>query len=259
MGKSPISRSEAEAKGWVIVHEDDNFLRAEKYLSGNEKIEAAGHSEGLLLEAIYAIEAFNDNLELPAQEEIVQSGVLVDEDGNVVPSVTGPDGQEFTDSEWESRDAPGGSPEAKEAAAAREDASADAENEAKAEPDVGKVETIELLSRDNQLDEVLTVQKGEESMADVIARKQEQGAQLESDRAVRGEGIGPNKPEENPLGGPAEVSDGVVAEEVEATPAAEELAEEKDVDLSQVEGTGKDGKITKSDVASAASEGDPED
>lgn len=40
--------------------------------------------------------------------------------------------------------------------------------------------------------------------------------------------------------------------EVEATPAAEALAEEKDVDLTEVEGTGKDGRVTKADVEKAA-------
>lgn len=42
----------------------------------------------------------------------------------------------------------------------------------------------------------------------------------------------------------------VVAEYVEpvATPAAFKLAEQKNVDLSEVEGTGQDGKITKVDV-----------
>lgn len=39
-----------------------------------------------------------------------------------------------------------------------------------------------------------------------------------------------------------------VGGEVDATPAAEELAQEEDVDLSDVEGTGKGGRILKSDV-----------
>jgi pyruvate/2-oxoglutarate dehydrogenase complex dihydrolipoamide acyltransferase (E2) component len=44
------------------------------------------------------------------------------------------------------------------------------------------------------------------------------------------------------------------AEEVEATPAAEALAAEEGVDLSEVEGSGEDGKILKSDVEAAADE-----
>ena len=40
--------------------------------------------------------------------------------------------------------------------------------------------------------------------------------------------------------------------EFDATPAAEELAEELGVDLGSVKGTGADGRITKSDVQAAA-------
>lgn len=40
--------------------------------------------------------------------------------------------------------------------------------------------------------------------------------------------------------------------EVDATPAAEALAEEKGVDLSEVDGSGKDGTVTKADVEAAA-------
>jgi pyruvate/2-oxoglutarate dehydrogenase complex dihydrolipoamide acyltransferase (E2) component len=40
-------------------------------------------------------------------------------------------------------------------------------------------------------------------------------------------------------------------QQVEATHAAEELAEEEGIDLSEVEGTGKDGKVTKPDVEAA--------
>lgn len=43
-------------------------------------------------------------------------------------------------------------------------------------------------------------------------------------------------------------------ESVEATPAAEELAAEKGIDLSSVEGSGADGKVTKADVEAAADE-----
>lgn len=39
--------------------------------------------------------------------------------------------------------------------------------------------------------------------------------------------------------------------EIKATSAAEELAEEEDIDLAEVEGTGKNGKVTKGDVKGA--------
>ena len=39
---------------------------------------------------------------------------------------------------------------------------------------------------------------------------------------------------------------------VDATPAAEDAAKDAGVDLAEVEGTGKDGKITKSDVENAS-------
>jgi pyruvate/2-oxoglutarate dehydrogenase complex dihydrolipoamide acyltransferase (E2) component len=41
-------------------------------------------------------------------------------------------------------------------------------------------------------------------------------------------------------------------EDIETTGAAAELAQELGVDLSTVEGTGKDGRITKADVEAAA-------
>lgn len=48
------------------------------------------------------------------------------------------------------------------------------------------------------------------------------------------------------------------AAEVEATPAAEAHAEEKGVDLTEVEGTGKDGRVTAPDVDAAAETPPPE-
>ena len=49
-----------------------------------------------------------------------------------------------------------------------------------------------------------------------------------------------------------------MTEDIEATPAAQAAAEEAGVDLSTVEGTGSEGRITKADVEAAASvETDP--
>lgn len=47
-----------------------------------------------------------------------------------------------------------------------------------------------------------------------------------------------------------------MTEEVEATPAAEAAAEEHGVDLTQVEGSGAEGRVTKADVVEAAQSGD---
>jgi len=46
-------------------------------------------------------------------------------------------------------------------------------------------------------------------------------------------------------------SDGDLFSEVNATDGAKALAEEEKVNLAEVEGTGKDGRITKSDVKDA--------
>jgi len=51
--------------------------------------------------------------------------------------------------------------------------------------------------------------------------------------------------------GEFEYSDGYDPNEVDATDAAKELAEELGIDLASVEGTGKDGRVTKEDVEKA--------
>lgn len=48
-----------------------------------------------------------------------------------------------------------------------------------------------------------------------------------------------------------------MTEDVQATPAAQAAAEEAGVDLTQVEGTGSEGTITKADVVAAASAPEP--
>lgn len=50
-----------------------------------------------------------------------------------------------------------------------------------------------------------------------------------------------------------------MTDEVEATPAAEAAAEEHGVDLGQVEGSGAEGRILKSDVEEAAESGASDD
>lgn len=54
-------------------------------------------------------------------------------------------------------------------------------------------------------------------------------------------------------------SDGDDPEAVKVSDAAAKLADELDVDLSQVEGTGKGGSITKADVEDAANASDEDD
>lgn len=54
--------------------------------------------------------------------------------------------------------------------------------------------------------------------------------------------------EEVPQGEEVQKSDQSENDEVDATPEARKLAEEGDVDLSRIEGTGSDGKVTKPDV-----------
>lgn len=48
-----------------------------------------------------------------------------------------------------------------------------------------------------------------------------------------------------------------MAEDLEVTPAAQQLAEEQGVDLPAVEGSGAEGRVTKADVEQAAVDQDP--
>jgi len=69
------------------------------------------------------------------------------------------------------------------------------------------------------------------------------------------------KAEAAPEAGAELPSPGAVAEaieEVDITPAAAELAEENRIDVSAIEGTGKDGRVLKSDVQKAISQRDEE-
>ena len=61
-------------------------------------------------------------------------------------------------------------------------------------------------------------------------------------------------PEEAEENGLVAIGAVTMTEEVEATDAAVELAEEEGVDLSEIEGTGSDGKVLKSDVQDALDE-----
>lgn len=347
-----FSRKEAESNGWVIVHEDEgqNLYRAEKYLDGSTKIEASGVTEGKLLEAISTQEAHMASFSEVEARPVDDSGLPVDQAGYPLRTVVAPDDELLTEAEWSKRGSAdvivddeerhfyGPTEAAAEADALRQENAAEIENEAKAEPDVGPIEQVEQESlRDHQLQDVLIVREGEESLGEVIDRKLEESALAESDRADAGLGIGPvqivkdedGEPQPVPMGGPAEYFDpsdlpagvpsaekqaeagqeaeiaaaqelrdefdkaadspehaadaskaGAEAEQqvqdeaaesssgeeveagqpgqdeqpqegdIEATPAAEELAAEKGVDLKKVKGSGAEGKVTKPDVES---------
>ena len=216
MGKSPLSRAEAEKAGWIIVHEDEEggSYRAERYLDSNTKIEAAGATEGLLLEAINARHEFEDSIEQPPPPEPSNLDAA-----KVVATPLG----ELTEEEWSLRDS--GYEPAAEAEEARREQAQQAEDEAKADPR-GEIDTEQVVvesQRDHQLQDVLIVHSGEETLDDVVDRKLEQTAQAESDRADAGLGIGPYETDEDgepvPMGGqpelfdPADLPDGVPATE----------------------------------------------
>lgn len=202
---SRFSRSEAESNGWLIVHEDEGqeLYRAEKYIDG-AKVEASGRTEGLLLEAISAYEAHRGSIVPSEPAPVDESGTPLDAAGLEVRSVLGPDDVSLTDAEWSRRGAGdvivddegrheyGPTEAASEADARRQEIAADIENQKKAEPDVGPTEQIEEEStRDHQLQDVLVVREGEESLGEVVDRKLDESAKAESDRAAAGLGIGP--------------------------------------------------------------------
>lgn len=130
---------------------------------------------------------------------------------------------------------------------------------------------------------LLVVRKGEESISEVFERKQEGKNEAENARAVVQQVVGPQgvapEGQEDLVGADVQLAKDTDVEseqprmtqdefeaqkealehpedaeepEVDATPAAAELAEEKGVDLTEVEGTGKDGRVTKPDVEKAA-------
>lgn len=345
-----LDQSGAEDKGWIVVHESvsQGEFRAEKMVP-NGKIEQAGSTmEGLLL-AISYYEDFQARLELPPTPELAHAQEVGDasraaadgedvEGQEVAPlTVTAPDGSLLTEEEWSQRDS--GYPPAQEAMEERQENATAAENEAKqpAEDEIVEGESIVTMSRDNQPEDTLLVMEGEETMSDVIERKQVESELSESERGAANQGIGPHGPEgpEGYMGGEpetydpgpglneteqvmadehqevieaqqaardeeapptmteeeqetvaAEQADRAEAEQVAAetadtgpvgpadsadaaagltpagaeapteapvaTPAAEVKAEELGVDLSQVEGTGADGKIVVGDVEAAA-------
>jgi hypothetical protein len=296
-----MSWAECEAAGWVLVHEGpwQNDYRAEKYPPGGSKVEQSAVSKEKLAEAISYWEATQETIAPqppPEQEAIAEAA----EAEGALKTVTGPDGELYTEDEWTARDS-GYEPTA-EAAAEGTAQKQEAADSAAAEPEV-EVETLETVNRDNQPDEIMSVLPGEESMSDVIERKAEASAESESERGAVNQGIGPHGPDgpEGYMGGEPETYDPgpglsetelamqqereqqnaeLIAREreeaaaqveaaeqaseaapaaegdLDATPAAVAKAEELGVDITTVEGTGKDGKITVGDVEDAAPAGE---
>lgn len=220
-----LDQAGAEDKGWVVVHESvsQGHFRAEK-MAPNGKIEQAGSTmEGLLL-AISYYEGFQDSLESPPTPEQTHAQEVGDasraaaegedvEGAETAPlSVTAPDGSRFTEEEWALRDS--GYEPAEEAMVERQEINTAAENEAKQpdEDEIPESETLVTESRDNQPDDTLLVRPGEETMTDVIERKQEESELSESERGAVNQGIGPHGPiegdaPEGPMGGEPETYD----------------------------------------------------
>jgi hypothetical protein len=268
---SRFSKAEAEARGWVFVHysEDEVLItsetqgetrhlpasyRAEKYFSlpgqGASLINEEAETLGLLLEKIYAFEhqvEVKGYVLTPAPVEIVGP---VDEAGIEQRTVHTSEGV-ISEEEWSSRERTdalydgvemvyhGPQPVAEEADEARVKLSKDLEDAATAEEDVEE--------------RVFQEDVDAAAQAPVIAdqdRREALSSERENARVV----------EELPEPEPVEAIEELGVEEPDATPAALEYAAEKGIDLSQVEGSGKDGKITKPDVeASAAPEIEPSD
>jgi len=273
---SRFSRSEAESKGWVIVHEDENqaHYRAENYIDG-VKVEASGVSEGKLLEAINAHHAHLDSF-LPVEDARVDdSGMPLDEDGNLVRTVQAADGEELTEAEWSHRGGGdaiyedgdmhifGASAAAAEADDARQAIAQEKENLRTQEPDVGPVENLDEESRDGDLQDRLIVRKGEESMSDVVARKMEESANLEAERSAAGVGIGPMDLDEDgnvvPPGGKSELFDpsdlpGGISSSEEVVQARQDAEEDKALELRDEHGKQADKPELAGQVAEAGSE-----
>lgn len=198
---------EIESRGWVLVHEGpwQNDFRAEKY-GPSGKIEAAAPSKDGLASSITRHEAFQESLETPppVEHEAIAERAEPEE---ALRTVTAPDGELVTDEEWTARDS--GYEATAETAAERQAEKADAEDEKKTPDEIPESESITIESRDHQQSENLSVYPGEETMSDVIDRKQEQSQASEEERGAANQGIGPHGPEsvEGYMGGEPETYD----------------------------------------------------
>jgi hypothetical protein len=292
---SRFSRAEAEARGWVFVHEQPKqvvntsgtqgeqriippSLRAERYVNG-VLINESAESEGKLLERIALYESRLDaNLEADEATLIPEpEGLTFDADEEGEPLAYGtvilPGGEVISEAEWASREqkdvlviadedeesglrqvVTGGEPLAVEAQEEIEEQSRELEDAIAAGDEI-ETEQIALDPADVSLDSpgvtgtsVLVVREGEGELgiAEIAQRRADEKAEAESSKSMA-----PRLPdsEREALEAAEAVED---EEQPEATPAAAELAVEEGVDLSEVEGSGQEGRILKADVEEAA-------
>ena len=205
-----LTDAEIEERGWVIVHEGpwQADFRAEKYLTGDKKVEQAGTTKENLLKAITYYETFQDRVSQPqtppeviaARERGDAARAAAEGDPEAVAevalTVTAPDGTLLTEEEWSLRDS--GYEIADKAQEEREERSQAEEDELKGEPEPPESETIVTSSQDQQPEDTLLVRPGEESLADVDERKQEEAVASEAERGETNTGIGPHGPVEGP-------------------------------------------------------------
>jgi pyruvate/2-oxoglutarate dehydrogenase complex dihydrolipoamide acyltransferase (E2) component len=279
--------------GWELVHEQpeqtepiagQNVLqvtpasyRAEKQLNGT-LVNAEAASPELLAERIDAIEAqvasaLHDPVGAPASEpptfeqQVITEGETDPQPEEVevnLKTVITSEGA-FTEEEWSLRSKTdtivtadgqtfytGVGEQTAEIEAALDQTAADtqdAENEATSDPFAKKTKTKQMVyDTADSVDHpgqsaggTLIVPEGVDSMAEASIAMDAANAAAEQERTKDTQAL----PE-------AETTE---AEEPNATAGAVEAADELGVDLNSVEGTGKDGKITKADVESAANNG----
>jgi pyruvate/2-oxoglutarate dehydrogenase complex dihydrolipoamide acyltransferase (E2) component len=278
-------KEEAEALGWAFAHSSEEevtitsetqgetrvrpaSVRAEKSLSGGGMINEEAESIGKLLERIHAYEEqatskriettpvpvaeetipIDPDTELPIRTVITAEGKITEEElasRSRQDAIATEDGMEFH----------GHRPAISELEAARAEHSTETESERTAAEEIPH-EVVEVDDSQTVVDlpggatgSVLVVREGEE-LDEVQPRRIAEKTEAEESKSlvapVPDAEIGIDDPGEEP----EETDDGAEdqAPEVDATPAAEEAAAEREIDLADVEGTGKDGRVTKADV-----------
>jgi pyruvate/2-oxoglutarate dehydrogenase complex dihydrolipoamide acyltransferase (E2) component len=286
---SRFSRAEAEAKGWRFAHSSEEevtitsetqgetrvrpaSVRAEKTLSGGGMINEEAETMGKLLERIHSYEEQLErkNIEQTAVPVNVEEEAPADPDTDLpIRHVILPSGEKITDAELSARgrvDAivtesgeqifTGPERTVAEIDAAKQAVSRDAEDERTAAEEIPH-EQIAIDDSQTVVDlpggatgSVLVVREGED-VNEVQDRRIAEKTEAEESKSLVAP-VPEAESEQDESGEDPEDDD--EEEEVDATPAAEEAAEEHDIDLSEVEVTGKGGRVTKADVEAAAEE-----